>query len=229
VALGEQLIHDVYYALRNGPGWNDTLLLITYDEHGGNFDHVPPPSGAVPPDDSLGEFGFDFTRFGVRVPAVLVSPRIEAGTVFRAKRGTIDHTSVLKTLELRWDLDPLTARDKAAPDLGGALTLATPRIDDPLQGVQVPVSTETHPNLSEPSELEKIHAAKVAALPVPDVYGGFGRHTPPDLSSSAAISDYIQMRTAAWKEYLQRVRRNREGSGRQPARRSQKVTKRSRA
>jgi phospholipase C len=49
--LGEQLIHDVYYTLRNGPGWNETLLLITFDEHGGNFDHVPPPPGAVPPDD----------------------------------------------------------------------------------------------------------------------------------------------------------------------------------
>jgi len=90
VALGEQLIHDVYYALRNGPGWNETLLIITYDEHGGNYDHVAPPWGAVPPDNSVGEWGFDFTRFGVRVPALLVSPRIAAGTVFRAKRGTID-------------------------------------------------------------------------------------------------------------------------------------------
>jgi phospholipase C len=228
VALGEQLIHDVYYALHDGPGWNDTLLLITYDEHGGNYDHVPPPSGAVPPDDSVGEFGFDFTRFGVRVPALLVSPRVAAGTVFRAKRGTIDHTSVLKTLELRWDLDPLTARDKAAPDLGDALTLATPRTDDPLQGVQVPVSGDTHPNSSQPSELEMIHAAKVAALPMPDVHGGFDRHTPPDLSSSAAISDYIQMRTAAWKEYRQRVRRQQESSGKGPGKRIRKTTKRSR-
>src|SRR5262249_49827474 len=117
VALGEQLIHDVYYALRNGPGWKDTLLLVTYDEHGGNFDHIPPPAGAAPPDDRAGEFGFDFTRFGVRIPAVLVSPRIAAGTIFRARRGTIDHTSVLRSLELRWNLEPLTARDKAAPDL----------------------------------------------------------------------------------------------------------------
>jgi phospholipase C len=79
--------------------------------------------------------------------------------------------------------------------------------------------------LSEPSELEKIHAAKVAALPVPDVHGGFGRHTPPDLSSSAAINDYIQMRTATWKEYLQRVRREREEFAKQPTGRSRKVTK----
>jgi len=60
VAQGEQLIHDVYYALRNGPGWNDTLLIITYDEHGGNYDHVPPPWGATPPDYSVGEWGVRF-------------------------------------------------------------------------------------------------------------------------------------------------------------------------
>ena len=106
VALGEQLLHDVYYALRNSPNWDDTLLVITYDEHGGNFDHVPPPWGAVPPDDSAGEWSFDFTRFGVRIPALLISPRIEAGTVFRSTSGTIDHTSVLKTIEVRWESLP---------------------------------------------------------------------------------------------------------------------------
>ena len=101
VALGEQLIHDVYEALRAGPGWPQTLLIVTYDEHGGCYDHVPPPSGAMPPDNDAGEFGFDFTRFGVRVPAVLVSPLIQAGTVFRVPAGTtpIDHTSILKTVQ----------------------------------------------------------------------------------------------------------------------------------
>jgi phospholipase C len=166
VALGEQLIHDTYYAVRNGPGWNDTLLLITYDEHGGNYDHVAPPSNATPPDNSIGEFGFDFKRFGVRVPALLISPRIAPGTVFRAKRGTIDHTSMLRTIELRWGLDPLTERDKAAPDLGDVLTLATARTDDPLQGVQIPASDVAHPEQSAPSLLETIHAHKVSLLPL---------------------------------------------------------------
>jgi phospholipase C len=89
VSLGEQLIQAVYNAVRGGPGWAQTLLFITYDEHGGLYDHVPPPSGATPPDATPGEFGFDFTRFGVRVPAVLVSPLIPAGTVFRVP-GRVD-------------------------------------------------------------------------------------------------------------------------------------------
>lgn len=228
VARGEQLIHDVYYALHDGPGWNDTLLIITYDEHGGNYDHVPPPWSAAAPDDSLGEFGFDFTRFGVRVPALLLSPRIEAGTVFRTRRGTIDHTSVLKTLELRWDLDPLTARDKTAPDLGDVLTLDRPRTDDPLSGVQVPVSHVTHPHPFRPSVLEKLHAAKVAELPLRNEQGTYDQHLPPDLSSSAAISEYIQMRTAAWKEHLRRLRHRREAAGRVEIKPARKPRKRSR-
>ena len=210
VAKGEKLMHDVYYALRNGPAWNDTLLVVTYDEHGGNYDHVPPPWGASPPDDSVGEFGFDFTRFGVRVPALLVSPRIAAGTVFRAKRGTIDHTSVLKTIELRWDLKPLTARDRAAPDLGDVLTLAAPRTDDPLEGVEIPVSKDIHPDPSQPTVIDRIHAEKVATLPLRNEQGSYDEHTMPDLSSSAAVGEYIQTRTAAWRQHLQRREQRRQ-------------------
>jgi phospholipase C len=204
VSLGEQLIRDVYYAVRNGPGWNETLLLITYDEHGGNYDHVPPPSGAAAPDDSIGEFDFDFTRFGVRVPSLLISPRIVPGTVFRAKTGTIDHTSVLKTITTRWRLSSLTARDKAAPSLGDVLTLASPRTDGPIQSVLPPASEPAHPHQSQPSLIEKIHSTKVSQLQLRNDRGTYDRHQPPDLSSSAAIGDYIQSRMAAWTQHLQR-------------------------
>jgi phospholipase C len=204
VSAGEQLIKDVYDVLRTGPGWNDTLLLITYDEHGGNYDHVPPPWGAVPPDKSVGEFGFDFTRYGVRLPALLISPRIEAGTVFRVKNGVIDHTAVLKTIETRWGLAALTERDKAAPSLGDVLTRATPRTDNPIDGVAAPTSAQIHPHKSTPSVLEKVHADRVSHLQLRNDKGSYDQHTQPDLSSSAAISDYIQTRTAAWTQHLQR-------------------------
>jgi phospholipase C len=168
VALGEVLIRDVYETLRTGPAWNQTLLVVTYDEHGGCYDHVPPPSGATPPDSTIGEFGFDFRRFGVRVPTVLVSPWIEAGSVFRATGPTtLDHTSILATIERRFGLPALTARDAAAPDVGDALTLTTPRTDDPLAGVVPPSSSVANPNASTPSHLQEIHAELAAGLEVP--------------------------------------------------------------
>jgi phospholipase C len=208
VALGEQLIHDVYYALRKGPSWNKTLLIITYDEHGGCYDHVAPPVGAVAPDNSAGEYGFDFTRFGVRVPTVLVSPLIPAGTVFRVPRGStpLDHTSILKTVEQRWGLPALTARDAAAPGVGAVLTLAQPRTDDPLQGVTVPQSKQSHPA----PHLEQVHAEQVAALPVPDAAGGM-HHEMPVLHTSHDYHAYIEKRVAAWK--AARARQSTDHSG----------------
>ena len=168
VALGEQLIHDVYEALRAGPGWPQTLFVLTYDEHGGCYDHVAPPWGATPPDSTAGEFSFDFTRFGVRVPTVLISPLIAPGTVYRAPAGgtPLDHTSILKTVEQRWGLPALTARDAAAPAFGDVLTLATARTDDVLAGVTVPVSGGTSPAAGQLSHLEAIRDELISrALP----------------------------------------------------------------
>ncbi|HSZ48400.1 MAG TPA: alkaline phosphatase family protein [Streptosporangiaceae bacterium] len=199
VALGEALILQVYRALQAGPAWNQTLLIISYDEHGGCFDHVPPPSGAVPPDDSVGEFGFDFKRFGVRVPAVLVSPLIAPGTIFNVPAGTmpIDHTSVLKTIEVRWGLTALTARDAAAPDLGNVLTLSTPRTDDPLAGVVAPTSSGANPAAGEVSHLQQLHAQMISDLPVPDEQL-IGQPVLPNQHTPADLAHYISARTSTW-------------------------------
>ena len=142
VRPGDKLIADVYEAISSSPAWEKTLLVITYDEHGGCFDHVPPPGGATAPDATVssegrvpgaaGQFGFRFNRFGVRVPAVLVSPWIEAGTVARPAGWTpFDHTSVIATVTNRFGLANLTARDTAAPDLSCVLTLDVARTDVP--------------------------------------------------------------------------------------------------
>jgi phospholipase C len=192
VALGEQLIHDVYEALQGKPGWPNTLLIVTYDEHGGCYDHVPPPAGATPPGDDTGEFGFDFTRFGVRVPAVLISPLIEAGTVFRVPPGTtpIDHTSILKTVQQRWGLPSLTDRDAAAPSLAGVLNLTTARDDDALAGVTVPAPAGAGPSAALPSHLQEVQADLISRQ-----YPA-GQHPAADAlagqDSGAAYSHYIR-------------------------------------
>ncbi|HEY2624004.1 MAG TPA: alkaline phosphatase family protein [Dyella sp.] len=200
VALGEQLIHDVYTALRSSPVWNETLLIITYDEHGGCYDHVPPPLGALPPDSTAGEYGFDFRRFGPRVPTVLVSPWIPMGTVFRAADGStpFDHTSIPKTVERRWGLPSLTARDAAAPDVGSVLSLTQARTDDPLTGVVVPRSRGANPAAGLPSHLQEVYADLVSRLPVADA-SGRAHDELPTLRSEDDYSRYIEGRLAAWK------------------------------
>ena len=133
VTFGEQLIADVYNCVRSGPLWKKTLLIITYDEHGGCYDHAPPPSATMPAQPRLGQM-FDFDRYGVRVPAVLISPYIPPGTKFRAAGAVpCDHTSVIATLRKRFPElgPPLTDRDGAAPDLGAVLSLPTPSNDGP--------------------------------------------------------------------------------------------------
>jgi phospholipase C len=211
VSKGEQFLHDIYVALRsNATAWNSTLLIITYDEHGGNYDHVAPPANATPPGDgTVGEYGFDFTRFGLRVPAVLVSPLIAAGTVFRGS-GPIDHTSVLSTIAQRWGTEPLTNRDRNAAPLGDVLTLATPRTDDPLSGVLPPVSAAPPPNPSRPTKLDRMHAALVAALPVRNAHGHYPEDVPaPTFASAADLGDFVRDRTAAWKEQVRRRKQQR--------------------
>lgn len=130
IGPGEELIAAVYNALRTGPQtqWLSTMLIITYDEHGGTYDHVPPPPAQAP--DSIKTSPFNFDRYGVRVPAVIVSPYIRPRTVLRPPSGArypFDHTSILATLRKRFSLgNPLTKRDEAAPDLEAVLNLDQP-------------------------------------------------------------------------------------------------------
>lgn len=135
VRPGDQMIADVYNAVRKSSCWNETLLIVTYDEHGGCYDHVPPPNYAKPPnaDEPAGQDGFRFNRLGVRVPTVLISPYIAEGTIARPEGyAPYEHTSVIKTIQMTFGLTGnLTERDKAAPDLSGVLTLKTARTDEP--------------------------------------------------------------------------------------------------
>jgi phospholipase C len=110
---GERLLAAVVEAIQQSPYWESSVLIVCYDEHGGFYDHVPGPD-AVPPGDNpdygLNQHRFDFSKLGVRVPAMIVSPLADAGidhTVY-------DHSSVCKFLEELWGLKHLTERDRAA-------------------------------------------------------------------------------------------------------------------
>ncbi len=134
---GERLIWSIYDSLRQNPAvFNRTLFLITYDEHGGLFDHVAPPSGeewkvSPPHRDSQGNVDFPFDLLGVRVPAVLVSPWIAAGTVDHT---IYDHTSVIATVrKLLGGPDvALTERDAHANTFERLVNLPSPRLDLPV-------------------------------------------------------------------------------------------------
>ncbi|HLZ17781.1 MAG TPA: alkaline phosphatase family protein, partial [Cyclobacteriaceae bacterium] len=148
---GEWLIKQTYEAIRNSPVWESSLLLITWDEHGGFFDHVIPPAAVVPgdlPQTAKGTFwdwlkslfgkksgeinkhGFTFNQYGVRVPALVVSPWVPRNTV----DGTMyDHSTIPATLRaLRNQLPSLTKRDQQANNVLALLSLEQPRKDAPL-------------------------------------------------------------------------------------------------
>ncbi|ARN83532.1 hypothetical protein B1812_09770 [Methylocystis bryophila] len=128
---GESLIKGVYEAIRNSPLWERSLLIITYDEHGGLYDSQK-PGDAIPPGDgntSWSTHGFDFSKIGVRVPAVVVSPYVAKGTVSHTP---YDHSSVAATLERTFGFAALTERDAAANDFSGLNSLSAARTDCPV-------------------------------------------------------------------------------------------------
>jgi len=158
IARGESFAAEVINRVMHGPAWPHTLLIWLYDEHGGYYDHVPPPEAVAPDEVPAHNFTLDwpgwlravlrpvlgkafkdlenidagpseYTRYGFRVPAVIVSPYARPGYVCSS---TLDHTSVLKLIEHKWNLPPLTRRDAAAEfpfdalDLDGEPAFATP-------------------------------------------------------------------------------------------------------
>jgi phospholipase C len=123
VLNAQQMVADVVRAVTNGPKWEKTLLIVTYDEHGGFFDHVSPPAAA---DDRTGTF----QKYGVRVPALVVSPWVPRGSVSSI---TFDHTSIIKTVLTRFcrasdgSIPRMSGRVAAANHLGSLLTAPIPR------------------------------------------------------------------------------------------------------
>lgn len=189
VAAGEAYLYEIYQSLKSSDYWEDTLLIITYDEHGGCYDHITPPNNAVSPPAKSTAFDFDFTRYGVRVPTLLISPWIEAGTVYRTNSKTpLDHTSILSTLEKCFNLPPLTERDKSAPDVTDVLTLSKARTDTPLKKVIIPKADTSVKVKPHASQIQQMHAAALAEKHTRET--GY-TETPPKFKSNEEVTNYI--------------------------------------
>ena len=131
--LGQQYIAAVYAALAASPLWNNLLFVVTYDEHGGFFDHVAPPTA---PDDRADQ---GFGQLGFRVPTLIAGPYVKAGHVSSVVR---NHASIPRHIENMFGLAPLTMRDAAAADLSEVLDMdrlarGEPRPAPPLPAVEV--------------------------------------------------------------------------------------------
>jgi phospholipase C len=205
VTYGEQLIAKVYNTLRASNSWKETLLVITYDEHGGCYDHMPPPLAVAP--DCRAQFGFNFRRYGVRVPTLLISPYIAPGSKVRVVPEGLphqgppypfDHTSIIATLRILFNLGgPLTGRDAVAPDLLGPLSLALPTNDGPAQVTadgREPTSTEVQTySAAPPSGIQALLAKAAELLP----RGGPGASPTPQPLPATQHASVAQAATAA--------------------------------
>src|SRR4051794_31321377 len=165
IRAGESLIADVYNSLRDSPVWEQTLLVILHDEHGGMYDHVSPPA-ATPPDAHTSLFAFD--RYGVRVPALLISPFIPKGTI---DHRTFDHTSIPATLKEIFNLPSfLTQRDAAAQTFSNVVSLNTARSDAP-RGLSSAIPASHHlaprpPLTPEDAMLHKAAGQQISTAPL---------------------------------------------------------------
>lgn len=129
VRAGDRLVQEIYDAIRtsrtrDGSNAMNTSLVITFDEHGGTFDHVAPPATVPPGNGEPGEMGFTFDRLGLRVPAIVVSAYTAAGTVIHDE---MHHGSIINTMCRQHGLRPLTARDAGANPIYNAINSVTAR------------------------------------------------------------------------------------------------------
>jgi phospholipase C len=155
--LAQALIASIYTALATSPQWKNVLFVVTYDEHGGFYDHVAPPNLPAGDDDTAARFPVDedgqstaganeFTQLGFRVPALVIGPYVKQGHVSSVQ---YDHTSALKHLQNEFDLDPLTARVDAANDLSDCIDMERLAAGDWAEPVQMPQFEFEHDSTGE--------------------------------------------------------------------------------
>ncbi|MCH9688513.1 MAG: phosphoesterase [Deltaproteobacteria bacterium] len=155
ITLGQIFLASVYQALANSSHWNNCLLIITYDEHGGFYDHVSPPTTFDPLEQ--------FQQLGHRVPSLVVGPHVRRGCIDST---VVDHVSVLSTITRRFGLPPLNERVVQTADLSGAIN--PDLLGDPQPPIQLPVlSVSVSEVLSKRGTGQDELATMIAAGEVP--------------------------------------------------------------
>jgi phospholipase C len=188
IHLGQALIASVVAALGASPQWNRCLFVLTYDEHGGFYDHVPPPALAREVEAEL-----DFGSMGFRVPSVVIGPHVRRGCAIDT---VFDHTSVIATACRRFGLPPLTPRDQAAADLSSCI--------DPRR-LGAPLPPPTLPTIEIPAE--RLAARQALATPGhADIAAALAAHPMPGGLDRRAQTDQVVRRVLRWGEELGVVR-----------------------
>jgi len=192
IRLGQALIGSVVSALGQSPQWNRCLFVLTYDEHGGFYDHVAPPA----PADGA-EPDAEFRRFGFRVPSLVIGPTVRRGCAIDT---VYEHSSVIATANRRFGLEPLNARAAAAADLSACIDPR--RLDDPQPAPVVPEVTISRRGLAARQERHRklgqhAHAELAAALDARRLPGAIDRR---------GDADAIARSVLAWGERLGAVK-----------------------
>ncbi|XP_020680107.2 non-specific phospholipase C6 [Dendrobium catenatum] len=210
VGNGQRLVKEVYEMLRGSPQWNESLLIVSYDEHGGFYDHVETPYVGVPNPDGMrgpAPFLFDFDRLGVRVPTIMVSPWIKKGTVVSRPNGPTanseyEHSSIPATLKKIFGLKSefLTKRDAWAGTFEHIFEeLSSPRTDCP-EILPSPFPTRSSTEIKEDSFLSEFQAELVDLASVLNGDSIFNLHRETDKKMTVKEADaYVK---SAIKNYL---------------------------
>jgi phospholipase C len=179
IQVGQTFVAGVVNALVGSPAWASSLLVFTYDEHGGYYDHVVPPAALNPGDGSSpttppvdNTYGDEYTILGFRVPTVMVSPWAKAGFTSHT---VYDHTSWLATIERKWNLPALTLRDANANPLDDCLVASGPApFATPPRLAAAPLATEADSVACETTGSDPIPGVNVAEVPAPAMLAGAG-------------------------------------------------------
>jgi phospholipase C len=210
VSQGELFLKNVYEAVRASPVWNKTALIITYDEHGGYYDHVPTPLNIPNPDGVVStDPPFNFTRSGIRVPAIIASPWVKKGrVVHRPTNGPTptseyEHCSIASTFKKVYNIPHfLNARDTWASPFDDVFDLDAPRTDCPTTLPPV------FPSLAKPNQPDQpMHDLQLTMVRIANYLNGNADDIT-KLTTEKEGGTYVKQRIAQFFEKQREVLRN---------------------